>query len=502
MRIYRRHRKDIAGQRVEYGKWQVSWRDEYNAQWHTWPGFDEPKPESSRVLGESLERLAQLKLDHAPIDERLQRYIDNLPDRFKDRLVEINLLDPAYLKRGWSIDQHLDKWEASIMADRTAKHAKTLKLRTKRVFGLANISRLSDIEPPRLNAAIADLASPPHSFAPITRRHHRQAVYAFLRWASSEQLLPHFNLGALKPVRNAKTKRTRTALSVDEHRRLLAVTANAEDFTGNNRAGEKAWSIPAADRVLVYRLVLETGLRSNEIRHLTAADFNLLATVPTVRLRNEHEKNRRGTTFRLKVETALLLRDHLVKTALAAPAFSFPPRDRVVIMARSDLAAARAGWVGEAEDFEQRQVREKTDTLLPERHSGAVFDFHALRKTFVTNMARAGVPISTAVKLARHSDPRLTISVYTEVGQSDTAAALDLLPDYEPEDDVTTQRATGTRGEQMARQVVGRPAERYGAGRDSAAHGMPVDEPKTPFSKPPVGLEPTTCGLQNRCSAN
>lgn len=43
--------------------------------------------------------------------------------------------------------------------------------------------------------------------------------------------------------------------------------------------------------------------------------------------------------------------------------------------------------------------------------NGAFADFHANRHTFMTNLGRTGVPLTTAQKLARHSDPKLTASV-------------------------------------------------------------------------------------------
>jgi site-specific recombinase XerD len=39
-------------------------------------------------------------------------------------------------------------------------------------------------------------------------------------------------------------------------------------------------------------------------------------------------------------------------------------------------------------------------------------DFHANRHTFISNLGRAGVPLATAQKLARHADPKLTANVY------------------------------------------------------------------------------------------
>ena len=51
--------------------------------------------------------------------------------------------------------------------------------------------------------------------------------------------------------------------------------------------------------------------------------------------------------------------------------------------------------------------------IVYENERGQV-DRKSLRKTFGTHLARAGVSFQTAVKLMRHSDPRLTMNVYTD----------------------------------------------------------------------------------------
>ncbi len=55
-------------------------------------------------------------------------------------------------------------------------------------------------------------------------------------------------------------------------------------------------------------------------------------------------------------------------------------------------------------------------------------DFHALRHSFITAMGRADVPLTTAQRLARHSDPKLTARRYTHLGLMDLAGAVPALP--------------------------------------------------------------------------
>ncbi len=55
-------------------------------------------------------------------------------------------------------------------------------------------------------------------------------------------------------------------------------------------------------------------------------------------------------------------------------------------------------------------------------------DFHANRHLFITSLKRADVSPKMAQTLARHSDIRLTLGVYTHIGMSDQCAALAALP--------------------------------------------------------------------------
>ena len=58
---------------------------------------------------------------------------------------------------------------------------------------------------------------------------------------------------------------------------------------------------------------------------------------------------------------------------------------------------------------------------------GRKVDFHALRYTFATKFARQGVPQRLAQELMRHSDPKLTVMIYTGVSQLPTFDAVQKL---------------------------------------------------------------------------
>jgi integrase len=61
--------------------------------------------------------------------------------------------------------------------------------------------------------------------------------------------------------------------------------------------------------------------------------------------------------------------------------------------------------------------------------SGRRLDFHALRNTFGTLLAVNHVDIVEASHLMRHSDPKLTMKIYTDASQLALDTSLSKLPD-------------------------------------------------------------------------
>ena len=126
---------------------------------------------------------------------------------------------------------------------------------------------------------------------------------------------------------------------------------------------------------------------------------------------------------------------------------------RTAEMVKKDLEAARVQWINEAgyDQLEQRR-REKSSFLAYIDENGHYADFHALRKTFITNLSRAGVSPKTAQLLARHSDTNLTMNTYTMLGVMDQAAAVEALPALPApagHNNEVRMRATGTDGQSV-----------------------------------------------------
>jgi len=159
-------------------------------------------------------------------------------------------------------------------------------------------------------------------------------------------------------------------------------------------------------------VALETGLRSAEISSLQVADLELAEGAESLTVRARHAKNRRDALLPLRADTAALLAEQVRGRHPNAKLFDLPKGWRAAEMLREDLE--RAGIASEDEQ-------------------GRVNDFHSLRHTFASLLARANVAPRIAQALMRHSDPRLTLGVYSHLGADDERRALEVLPSYRPQ---------------------------------------------------------------------
>ena len=65
---------------------------------------------------------------------------------------------------------------------------------------------------------------------------------------------------------------------------------------------------------------------------------------------------------------------------------------------------------------------------IPIDTADGALDFHSLRVSFVTSLARSGVHPKVAQMLARHSTMELTMRVYTKLGDGEERAGVEALP--------------------------------------------------------------------------
>jgi hypothetical protein len=190
-------------------------------------------------------------------------------------------------------------------------------------------------------------------------------------------------------------------------------------------------------------------LPASELRSLTWGCLDLQADPPTVTVRAAYSKHRREDTLPLQASTAQMLArwgDESGTPDAEHPVFGKMARkDSMAKMFRADLGDARAAWIAKAGTPTERKGREESDHLEYRDLAGRVADFHCLRHSFISNLARGGVHPKLAQQLARHSTITLTMDRYSHTVLGELSDALSALPELTTTGrERESEKATGT----------------------------------------------------------
>ncbi len=201
-----------------------------------------------------------------------------------------------------------------------------------------------------------------------------------------QRILQENPLAHVGRVDTRLTQQFRRALTPDEARRLLAAAPHT--------------------RAVVYLVLLETGLRRNELNQLTLGDFELESPAPCVHVRAAITKTKKEATLPLRAEVVKAIRSILPDAAMPFEYVFRGKLPRIPTMKR-DLAKAGIPFQDE---------------------SGRRVDLHALRETFCTNLSATGVYPRVAMELMRHRDIRQTMRTYTDTSKLPLITAIAGLP--------------------------------------------------------------------------
>jgi integrase/recombinase XerD len=262
----------------------------------------------------------------------------------------------------------------------------------------------------------------------ISLERYLKAAKQFTRWLVRDRRTPTDPLVHLSRL-NVRTDRRhdRRALSDEEFKRLVEAA----------RRGKRVEGVSGPDRAMLYVLAAWTGFRKGELGSLTLRSLSLDADPPTAMVAACYSKHRREDTQVLHPELVRQLRQWMgTKGDLTpdTPLFAISGRvpggieRKAYKMIERDLMAARDKWLEEAKTFKEHTQRLRTDFLCYCDHGGPFADFHSMRHLFITSLERAGVSPKMAQTLARHSDIRLTLGLYTHIDLPDCSAAIESLP--------------------------------------------------------------------------
>ncbi len=481
------------------GRYRVKFRDAAG-DWRDVLGFTDSK--ASETMGTKLEQLAAARAAGETPKADLSAFVRGLPANLQTKLARWGLLDGAAYAGTKPLTRHLDDYKAALLAGvasrkqkgpATDKHAELLHKRATTLLEGISAKVLTDVTAENVGNYLAGRRAKDANeggLAAQTSNNYLRGAKSFFNWlvrAGRATKNPLTNVAPIQITPKLR-KHIRRPLEYDEAAALLQATRN----------GPTRYGMPAEERYWLYRLALETALRSSELRALTRENFELNDAEPFVWLPGDDTKNNLAAELPLRAETVSELRAILAGKHPKAAVFANMPKDYdVVDMLKPDLKAAK----------------------VPYRTDGGVCDFHALRGTCLSWLADAGTPLKVLQDYARHANAETTMKHYARTLRGSLAGAAARLPDLKGAG-LAAVKATGT-DNIAATQTTPRTTPNGVPKRASACKTVhskgaikrcgtsarkhyktsAIQRTEVPQNELRVlGLEPRTHGLKGRCS--
>jgi len=340
-------------------------------------------------------RVSTKTTNRSAAEKILARYEAEI-DRLKAGVVTREELEKVQVKKV-TFDEALERFRTKMVANgSTAEHiAKTIQ-RISRFFDETGIDSFAKIRRETAERWIANEVEKT-DLTPSSINHYLTAVKSFVKYLVDIELLPKDPLKSIRKLNEAVGQRkNRRALTAEEVERFLQAAKTRKCRTKGK----------PDERLLVYNLLLGTGLRSTELSLLMPSQIDF----ERCRLRIEAAKTKN------KKDDVLPLRADLVQAVKEwVETHGIQPHERIF---QFNMYSIRGSLYRDLKAAGIERVGS----------DGRSIDVHSLRKTFGTALARAGVPLTTVQRLMRHSTPLLTAKLYIDVDPVDMTQALDKLP--------------------------------------------------------------------------
>ena len=321
--------------------------------------------------------------------------------RIKTGVITRDELNRAQFKQT-PLDDLLEQFRTKMTADgSTAKHIKDVMRQISTLFAVCEIDSVTKIRRETVERWIAnEVKSKIRSARTINT--YIATVKSFVQYLTDTDVFPSHPLKSIRKLNEELDQRKiRRALTQEEIDRLLSATATSG---ATRRVGSPD------ERVLIYRLLLGTGLRSTELSLLTPSQIDFEHC--QIRIEAAKTKNKRSDILPLHPDLVQSLKERIKATGIK-------PHERFF---HHDNEMIRRTFYADLENAGIERIGS----------DGRCIDVHSLRKTFGTLLAKAGVPLTTVQRLMRHSTPLLTAKLYIDVDPVDMMQALNQLSIFSP----------------------------------------------------------------------
>jgi len=318
------------------------------------------------------------------------------------RLDTVN--SPCYRARPTATFEQLAvRWETTVLTQHKPSTQATIRghLR-KHLVPFFGESQMRDIQPETVQRFVSSV-----KVSPKTVRNLYATLQMVWKSARAWRYVAHDALDGV--VRPKQRKARRFFFTVEETQRILSVG----DFCVWPKLGSRAVVIAAEPYRTFYWLAAETGMRAGELCGLRVDDVDLESGLVHVSQSAWHGKLQQPKTesamraFALSPQLVAHLREYLGQWRSNEKRLLFATRD---------------GTPWDANLLRKRKLRPLLRSLRIERGG-----LHAFRHANSSFMDRLRVPLKVRQQRLGHSDPRLTLDVYTHiVSEDDVRTAVQL----------------------------------------------------------------------------
>ena len=343
--------------------------------------------------------------------------------------------------RGKKMPLWVGRWREDVIEDgrirrieRSEVLGSKLDFPTKRLALRELEKRLCVVNDPRCRArptaTFAEFAS---RWESLVLTQHKPSTQATIRSHLHKHLIPFFGRWQMRDIGPEEVQRFvssvkvsgKTAKNLFGTIQMLWKSARTWGYVAHDavsgvvlpkrhRVSRRFFSVEEIQRILAsadepyrtfYWLAVETGMRAGELCGLRVSDFDLERGLVSVR-----QSVWRGKFQSPKSENAM--RCFALSPRLLAHVADFLKRWKA--NERGLLFATRNGTPWDANLLVKRKLYPLLDSLGIERGG-----LHAFRHANSTLMDRLGVPLKVRQERLGHSDPSLTLGVYTHVASED-----------------------------------------------------------------------------------
>ncbi len=334
---------------------------------------------------------AQLILNQreAEVAKRRHGIIDPCTERIKNQSIR-------------SIAEHLDEFLGSLQtAGRSEIHRKKTGRNIELAVAWCKLNQLHELTPEKIEAYATYRRQSGKSARTIQAS--LTALKQFSKWCVDTGRLQADPLRTVRKPNPKNDRRLRRRMILPKEWSWIAAAA---------KDAEERYGLSGTERLLVYRVAIETGLRASELQSLTRGKLHLTGANAFVLVPGSGTKNRKDAKQYISKTLAADLKRFIARKTSAAAVFGIRDRNRLSDAIRADLAAAKRLYIEAARSPDEKIEREADSFLAVRNEDGEELTFHSLRHTCGAWLAIQGEPVKLIQDVMRHSTVELTIGTY------------------------------------------------------------------------------------------